>query len=241
MPASKAAWPTNWGYVVPTFKATMDTFNALMVCQIGTAWWEENWLGNDEEEEEEEEEDEEDEAEEEEDEEEDAEVEEEQLLAKVRVRQSADEEAEEDAEVEEEEEKSEEEEVEEEEEEAAFFVDLGHEWDMLWMREAFNYIMDTPDKAKGFVYDAIDAKVAGVADGSVEYFEDEKERRRERTEEMRDNWGRDMMWGAVMDLTFDTVGILENYESGYYYWHVGRFFGRSIVDVVIIADWVVNY
>ena len=241
MPASKAAWPTNWGYVVPTFKATMDTFNALMVCQIGTAWWEENWLGNDEEEEEEEEEDEEDEAEEEEDEEEDADVEEEQLLAKVRVRQSADEEAEEDAEVEEEEEKSEEEEVEEEEEEAAFFVDLGHEWDMLWMREAFNYIMDTPDKAKGFVYDAIDAKVAGVADGSVEYFEDEKERRRERTEEMRDNWGRDMMWGAVMDLTFDTVGILENYESGYYYWHVGRFFGRSIVDVVIIADWVVNY
>ena len=244
MPASKAAWPTNWGYVVPTFKATMDTFNALMVCQIGTAWWEENWLGNDEEEEEEEEEDEEDEAEEEEDEEEDAEVEEEQLLAKVRVRQSADEEAEEDAEVEEEEEKSEEEEeeeVEEEEEEAAFFVDLGHEWDMLWMREAFNYIMDTPDKAKGFVYDAIDAKVAGVADGSVEYFEDEKERRRERTEEMRDNWGRDMMWGAVMDLTFDTVGILENYESGYYYWHVGRFFGRSIVDVVIIADWIVNY
>ena len=241
MPASKAAWPTNWGYVVPTFKATMDTFNALMVCQIGTAWWEENWLGNDEEEEEEEEEDEEDEAEEEEDEEEDAEVEEEQLLAKVRVRQSADEEAEEDAEVEEEEEKSEEEEVEEEEEEAAFFVDLGHEWDMLWMREAFNYIMDTPDKAKGFVYDAIDAKVAGVADGSVEYFEDEKERRRERTEEMRDNWGRDMMWGAVMDLTIDTVGILENYESGYYYWHVGRFFGRSIVDVVIIADWIVNY
>jgi flagellar biosynthesis GTPase FlhF len=241
MPASKAAWPTNWGYVVPTFLATKHTFNALMVCQIGTAWWEENWLGNDEEEEEEEEEDEEDEAEEEEDEEEDADVEEEQLLAKVRVRQSADEEAEEDAEVEEEEEESEEEKVEEEEEEAAFLVDLGHEWDMLWMREAFNFILDTPDKAKGFVYDAIDAKVAGVADGSVEYFEDEKERRREQTEEMRDNWGKDMMWGAVMDLTFDTVGILENYESGYYYWHVGRFFGRSIVDVVIIADWLVNY
>ena len=140
MPASKAAWPTNWGYVVPTFLATKHTFNALMVCQVGTAWWEENWLGNDKEEEEEVEEDEAA-AEEEQDEEEDAGVEEGQLLAKVRVRQSADEEAEEDAEVEEEEEESEEEEeeeVEEEEEEAAVFVDLGHEWDSEFIREAFN-------------------------------------------------------------------------------------------------------
>ena len=40
-------------------------------------------------------------------------------------------------------------------------------------------MVTTEDKAKGFTYDAIDAKVAGVADGSVEYFEDEKKRRRE--------------------------------------------------------------
>jgi len=40
MPSSRSAWPNNWTYVVPPFKATMDTFNALMVCNIGSAWWE---------------------------------------------------------------------------------------------------------------------------------------------------------------------------------------------------------
>jgi hypothetical protein len=75
----------------------------------------------------------------------------------------------------------------------------------------------------------------------VEFFEDEQERRKADAKQMRDDWGKDKMWRAVMDLAADTVGVLDTYSSGYYYWHVGRYLGRSIVEVVIIVDWLVNY
>lgn len=222
IPYSKNQWPTNWTYVMEPIKAVSATFDALMICHIGSAWWSENWsmdMGDDEEMDMEEEDapDDEDAA----DGEEDMGMMEE-MLTKVRVQKSDP--------------------VDEEESAASEVVDLGHIWDDMFMREAFDYKVDIDDKVKGFIYDAIDAKNAGLEDGSVEYYvKEDREKEREDVARMRDQFGLDRTWEAVWCLTTDTVGILQNYDKGYYFWHLGRYFGRSIVSVVTILDWSINY
>lgn len=85
----------------------------------------------------------------------------------------------------------------EDEDSAPGIVDLGHFWDQDFMREAWEFRPDVDVKAKGFMYDAIDAKTAGVADGSVPYLDDEEEKEREDVSRMRDEFGLNRMWEAV--------------------------------------------
>ena len=216
IPYQKAMWPTNWTYVIEPLRAASATFDALMVCHIGSAWWSENWAMESMDEEEEEDDEEVEDAEEPEDAEEEDANEVMELLTRVRVRQ-------------------------EEEDSAPEVVDLGHEWDQDFMREAWNFKPDVDVKAKGFMYDAIEAKRAGVEDGSMSYQEDEREKEIENVNRMRDDFGLNRMWEAVWCLSTDTVGILQNYDKGYYHWHLGRYFGRSVVSVVTILDWCFNY
>lgn len=77
--------------------------------------------------------------------------------------------------------------VDEEEPAEIKIVDLGHAWDSDFITDAYGIKWDIDTKAKEFIYDAIVAKRAGLADGSVEYYvKEDKEKERKDVARMRD-------------------------------------------------------
>ena len=57
----------------------------------------------------------------------------------------------------------------------------------------------------------------------------------------RDTYGIESFWDATWDLSFSILGLMYNYQQGYYFYHFGHSIGAGLADMFILTDWFLNY
>jgi len=60
-------------------------------------------------------------------------------------------------------------------------------------------------------------------------------------DDMRDNFGLYGFWNSTWDIAMDTLGVMYNYQQGYYYYYLGHSLGAWVADFGIIVQWLWIY
>jgi hypothetical protein len=123
-------------------------------------------------------------------------------------------------------------------EDESSIIDLGHVWDFEWMYHYFNWSLPTKENVEDFTWENIEARRESVEANPFQGPDgDPREIMADELNDMRDNFGLYSFWDTTWDISVQMLGVMYNYQQGYYYYYLGHAMGSLLADIAIIFQW----